>query len=130
MRASQPASCSAHTWNDPTLSIILLRVNETTTFPAIRLRISPTPIGRSPGFLFKGISRHARKASKENAASFSKNSFLVSNTIALQRSAELSLKQFDANIQRQPSASSPNGPEPPLVLIAASRASSAVMSSY
>ena len=35
-----------------------------TTFPAIRRRTSPTPIGRAPRFLFSGINRLAVKASK------------------------------------------------------------------
>ena len=110
--------------------MISLPVDETTTFPVIRLRILPTPIGCSPGFLSMGISRHARKASKKDASSFSEHSFLVKDAIALQRSDELSPKRFDANILCQPSAPSPDGPEPPLVLIAALRAFSAVMSSY
>ena len=105
-------------------------MDETTTLPTIRLRISPTPIGRSPGCLSKGTSQHARKASKEDASSFSKHSFLVKDAIALQRSDKLSPKQFDANILRQPSAFSPYGSEPPLVLIAALRTFLAVMSSY
>ena len=142
IRASQPASCSAHTWSDPRLSIILLQVDETTTFPAIRLRISPTPIGRSPWFLSKGIIPHAMRSSKEDPSSFSKHSYLVKDAIAPQRSAELPPNQFEANILRQPSASSPDGLNlklifyashqhlAPLVLIAALRTSSAVISSY
>ena len=35
-----------------------------TPFLAIRRRTSPTPTGRTPGFLFSGISRLAVKASK------------------------------------------------------------------
>ena len=35
-----------------------------TTFPVIRHRASPTPIGRAPGFLFSGINQLAMKASK------------------------------------------------------------------
>ena len=107
-----------------------MRLDETATFQAIRLRISPTHIGRSPGFLSKGISRHARKASKMDASRFSEHNFLVKDAITLQRSYELSPKQFDANILRQPLASTPNGPEPPLVLIAALGTFSAVISSY
>ena len=105
-------------------------MDKITNFPAIRLRIPPTPIGHSPGNLSKGKSRHARKASKEDASIFSEHSFFVEDVIALLRSAELSPKQFHANILRQPSASSLNGPEPPLELISALRTSSAVISSY
>ena len=35
-----------------------------TTFPVIRRRTSPTPIGRPPGLLFSGFNRLAVKASK------------------------------------------------------------------
>ena len=72
-------------------------MDETTTFPAIPLRISPTPIGHSPRFLSNELSRHSRKPSKEDASSFSEHSFLEKDAIALQRPAELLPKQFDAN---------------------------------
>ena len=107
-----------------------------------KVLISPTPIGRSPWFLSKGIIPHAMKSSKEDPSSFSKHSYLVKDAIAPQRSAELPPNQFEANILRQPSASSPDGLNlklifyashqhlAPLVLIAALRTSSAVISSY
>ena len=53
---SQPASSPAHVWRQPNEEMISSRRAAVMTFPAIRLRISPTPIGRSPGFLFSGIS--------------------------------------------------------------------------
>ena len=65
-----------------------------------------------------------------DASSFSEQSFFVKDTITLRKSAEVSPKQFDADILCQPSASSPNGPEPPLVLITVLCTSLAVMSLY
>ena len=35
-----------------------------TTFPAIRRKTSPTPIGRTPGFLFSCINQLAANTSK------------------------------------------------------------------
>ena len=49
------------------------------TFPAILLKTSPTPIGRNPGFLSKGINLQALNASRDVADSSSSiQSFFIS----------------------------------------------------
>ena len=53
-----------HTWSDPAVSFTSFFAMCITNFPAIRRRTSPTPIGRTSGFLFSGINRLAVKASK------------------------------------------------------------------
>ena len=65
MMDSQPASCPAQTCSDPTDVTISNLKWVTATLPAIRRRSLPIPIGRRPGFLSSGISRHARNASKD-----------------------------------------------------------------
>ena len=57
MTASDAASWSAHTWSNPAASFTSFFAIYRTTFPAIRYRASPTPIGRTPGLLFGGINR-------------------------------------------------------------------------
>ena len=61
--ASHPTSWPAHIYRDPTDEIASSFIAETTTFPAILHKISPTPIGLQPEFLSREISRHASKAS-------------------------------------------------------------------
>ena len=107
--------------------MISSRITEAMTLPAILLNISPTPIGLRPGFLSRGIKRQARKASKEEDRFSSTHKLLITSPNALHRSEEGLLKLFDVNILLHPSASIPEGPEPPLVLIAAIRTSSASM---
>ena len=62
---------------------------ETIALPAIRLRISPTPIGLSPGFLSKGIKRQDRKASSESCKSGTMHSFRITAAKDLHMSTEL-----------------------------------------
>ena len=57
--ASLPASRPAQNCSEPTDPVILSRIVDTTTLPAIGRRISPIPIGRKPGFLSRGINLHA-----------------------------------------------------------------------
>ena len=63
--ASHPDSCPAHNCKEPTfLRISGLIVFIMTAFPIIRRITYPTPIGRTPGFLFRGISLEAVYASR------------------------------------------------------------------
>ena len=65
MTASNPTSWPAHTWSDPAAaSFTSFFAIYITTFPTIRRRTSPTPVGCTPGFLFSGINRLAVEASK------------------------------------------------------------------
>ena len=66
-----------------------------TTFPAIRRRTPPTPIGRNPGFLSKGMSLQAKNAPSAvsslvlSTGSFSVHIFLMALANALLKSALL-----------------------------------------
>ena len=53
---SEPALWPAQTWMGPAASLISSFKNLALVFPTIRLRTTPTPIGRIPGFLSKGMS--------------------------------------------------------------------------
>ena len=65
---------------DPAASFTSFFAMYITAFPAIRRRTSPTPIGRTPGFLFSGINRLAVKASKLLSVSeFEKCMFVLHN---------------------------------------------------
>ena len=107
-----------------------------TTFPAILRSTSPTPIGRSPGFLLSGIKRFAVNASKLfSLPVFSRCMFVVHKLFTnsakdFRRPNELDPNCFEANIQRQLSASNPEGPHPPFVFITAFNTNDSLMSSY
>ena len=53
-----------HTCRTPTLIITSLQVAVITTLPAIRLSISPRPMGRTSRFFSEEIRRHASKTSE------------------------------------------------------------------
>ena len=94
-----------------------------TTFPDIVLNAFPTPIGLNPGFSLRGINPHATKLSKDAQLLLFDiimiHNVLTSSAIALRRSDVDVPKHDETIILRHPSASSPDGPEPPFVLIAA-----------
>ena len=56
--ASAPPFNPALTCKCPTAICLSAVRTQHIAFPMIRRRISPIPIGRTPGFLFRGISRH------------------------------------------------------------------------
>ena len=115
---SDPASCPAHTWSDPAEETTSFLSTDTMTFPVILRRISPTPIGRKPGFLSGGMSRYATNASMETADTFAVQIFLIKLANAFLRSTFASPKLFQHRILH-PSASIPEGPDPPFVLMIA-----------
>jgi len=86
---SQPASRPAQVCRQPIDEMISSRRADVTTFPAILLRISPTPIGQRPGFLSRGISRDASSASIDLEFTFSVHSLFIIKANVLHRSDEL-----------------------------------------
>ena len=89
------------------------------TLPAIPRNISPIPIGKRPGFLSKGINRHAKNGSNDGERLSAVHSFLMTSAMALHISVELVWNCFVIKTLLHSSASSPDGPAPPLVLTAA-----------
>ena len=59
------ASCPAQTSSVPVHLMASSSRTETMTLPGILYKTSPTPMGRTPGFLSNGIKRQDRKASIE-----------------------------------------------------------------
>ena len=92
---------------------------ETITLLAILCKTSPTPMGRSPGFLSDGIKRQERKASIVWVWTRSVDNFWTTFSNVLRRSILDVPKLLEARILRQPLASMPDGPESLLVPIAA-----------
>ncbi len=86
-------------------------------------------MGRSPGFLSRGISLQAKKASKLIESSFVLHNFLLISAIAVHGSSQLFRKLLDLRILLHPIASSPEGPDPPFVFAAAVFIDSAVIDS-
>ena len=86
-------------------------------FPTMRLDVSPTPIGRMPGFVFRGISRLAKNGSKIFESTGCVASLLEKIARASHSDAETSL--YEIHRCRQCSASPPEGPTLPCVRRAA-----------
>ena len=115
--ASNPASYPAHTCSDPADEIPSFLIADAMTFPVIWRRVSSTPTGRKPGFLTRGMSRHATNASMETVDTSSVQIVVIKYAIVLQ---DLRLyRQFEHRIFLELSASVLEGPDPPLVLVAA-----------
>ena len=121
--ALAPTSCPAQTCNEPAAFITSCLLIIVSTFPVIVLNTSPTPIGLNSGFLLRGINLHATKLSNDAQLLFFDifviHNFLTSSEIALRISDVAVPKHDETMIHRHSSASSPDGPEPPFVLITA-----------
>ena len=119
MAASAPAPWLAQVCSGPAAAFMAsLSVHEI-AFPHTLLKVSPTPIGLTPGFLSRGISRHAtngsmRKGSKELVASF-----LVRSAICSLRSLASFEFKLEQRIDRRVSELIPDGPAEPFVCNAA-----------
>ena len=60
--ASHPPSCPQQSWKGPAAFFTSSLTTVEIDLPMILLSTSQMPIGRTPGFLSKGINRHARYA--------------------------------------------------------------------
>ena len=63
--ASIPPICPPHIWRQPEASWMSGFTTDNTALAIIRRAVSPMPIGRTPGFLSRAMSRQARKAERE-----------------------------------------------------------------
>ena len=86
---------------------------------AIQRNISPIPIRQRPEFLSKGIKRHAKNSSNDGKRLSVAHNFLMTLAMDLHKSVELVPNCSVIKIFHHPSASSTDGPAPPLVLTAA-----------
>ena len=86
------------------------------TLLAIQCNISPIPIGPRPGLLSKGIKWHTKNSSNDGERLSAVHSFLITSAMAVHESMELLPNCFAIKILLHPSASSPDGPAPALVL--------------
>ena len=99
--------------------------------PAILCSTSPKSIGLSPDFLSSGIGLQARNDSKDvGDSSSSTHKFLINWAKVLRKSNVAIQKAREVKILRQPSASRPDGPDPPFVNIEAYIIIDSSMSSY
>ena len=100
------------------------------TFPAILLKTSPTPIGRNPGFLSKGINLQTVNASRDVVVSSSSmQSLFISWANVLRKSVDDVQNTLEVKILRHPSASRSDGPDPPFVDVAAFKTKDSSISS-
>ena len=94
-------------------------ITESTALAIIRRTVSPMPIGRTPGFLFKPISRQARRDEIDFGSIYEVHILLANRAKELQSSLEAPLK--DVHSLLHPCASMPDGPSDPVVCKAADR---------
>ena len=81
MAASAPDWRPVAIWNGPAGSWISFFITNSIHFPIILRITSPTPIGRTPGSLLRGISRHATRTSTEYRSTISDASNLANQAI-------------------------------------------------
>ena len=101
---SDPASCPAHASSDPAYETTSFLSTDTMNFPVILRRISPTPIGRKPGFFLRWISLSATNSSMERM-DISSVQIVLKKFLIFLRSAFVSLKSFEHRILLYLSAS-------------------------
>ena len=102
--ASNPASYPAHTCSDPADEIPSFLIANAMTFPVIWRRVSSNPTGRKPGFLTRGMSRHATNASMETVDTSSVQIVLIKYAIVLQdlrlyRQTYLNIESFSTYLR-------------------------------
>ena len=110
--ASMPAIWPAHSCTDPAALWMSSAMIDRIAFPMMRLRVTATPIGRTPEFLFSVMSRHAIKLSTETGSTYSVHGCLVAAAMASQSLSECRLQDVQRRFHSR--ASSPEGPDEPL----------------
>ena len=97
---------------------------------ATQRNISAVAIGQRPGFLSKGIKQRAINASNDGVRVSAVHSFLMTSAISVHKSVGLLPNCYHQD-SFPPSASSPDGPAPTLVLSTAPFTKSAsIMSNF
>ena len=89
--------------------------------PMIRLAVSPTPMGLTPGHLSRAMSRQATKADSPPGSTKHEQIRLAVEARESHRSTDADLN--DVHMRFQAAASSPEGPAEPFVLKAVLRIS-------
>ena len=85
----------------------------------IRRAVSPMPIGRTPGFLSRAISRQARRGEIDFGSTYDVQILLATEAREWHSSLDAALK--DVHSLLHPYASIPDGPADPVVFMAADR---------
>ena len=86
--ASIPDIGPAQSCMDPAALWMSSEIIDSIALPMIRLSVSATPIGRTPGFLFSAMSLHAVRLSIALGSTYSVHRRLVIAATASQRSSE------------------------------------------
>ena len=100
---------------------------DSTALAIIRLAVSPMPMGRTPGFLFRAMRRQASRGEMDFGSTNEVQILLAVEASVLHRSREAPLNEV--HILLQPCASMPDSPVDPVILRAAERMTLASMDS-
>ena len=90
-----------------------------TALAIIRRTVSPMPIGRTPGFLSRAISRQARRGEIDFGSTYEVQILLATRAKEWHSSLDAPLK--DVHSLLHPCASIPDGPADPVMFMAAER---------
>ena len=111
---SQPTCCPAHNWRQLAASITSCCLTTCRTALAkILLEVSPTPIGRAPGFLSRAISQQFRRGCKASGSVNNVEICLATEVKEWQWSEEAVWKEVYKHLH--PKASTPEGPSDPSI---------------
>ena len=102
---------------EPAASCTSCLVTDKIALAIMRLDVSPIPIGRTPGFLFRAIRRLARRGAILFGSTNSVHKRRAVRAMEWQSSNEADLKDVQSRLQLR--ASRPDGPAAPLVCRAA-----------
>ena len=100
---------------------------DSTALAMIRRAVSPMPIGQTPGFLSRAMSRQARRGEIALGSTYEVQILLVTIAKLWHRSLEAPLK--DVHSLLHPCTSKPDGPADPVMCRAAERMTLAAMAS-
>ena len=100
---------------------------DSTALAIIRLAVSPMPMGRTTGFLFRTMRQQASRGEMDFGSTNEVQILVEVEASVLQRSREAPLNEV--HILLQPCASMPDGPADPVILRAAERMTLASMNS-
>ena len=116
--ASMPEICPPHIWRQPEASCMSGFIPDSTAFAKIRRAVSPMPIGRTPGFLSRAISRQARRGDIDIGSTYEVH---ILATRAKEWHSSLDAPLKDVHSLLHSCASIPDGPADPVIFIAAVR---------
>ena len=125
--ASTPEICPPHIWRQLEASWMSGFITDSTAFAKIHLAVSPMPIGQTPGFLSRAISRQPRRGDIYLGSTYEVYIHILLASRAKEWHSSLDAPLKDVHSLLHPCASVPDGPADLVMFIAAERMTLASM---